>query len=991
MRVRPEVVSAVALSTALALVVLPAAEMIDPSSAFADPVVFADPAPGRIAYSSTDDYFQYLAATDDEGVEAPVLPQDVSPPSSSDEGDARAGLIAWVAEEDGRPILLTDGTTVTTVVPAVEGVYNYDPVISPDGTRIAFSMRDYRGGLGGSIHVWTINVDGSNPLPIRANETEPTESPTWSPDGESLAFSRWTATANDDIWTQHLGSGSRTRLTATVNADSDPTWSNDGLRIAFTAFGLYEDGEGNSITEIVSVPAGGGDVRRETYPFWPRASTEAVWAGPDSGIGSPIAFTSSSADGNTLGVYQRVAEGTVVEVSDLDDYTERHPFWSAELGKVGYTAGRQLPTSLIHTIQTDGADQQPFSDRWDDRDGDPVYSPDGTKLAFSRASGESADIVVADLVTGNETLLPGPRPGFGERFVDPAWSPDGRFIAFGREFMFFGQEEAPTPVSTIVVAELATGARTALPMATSPNEYNYSFDGEPSWDPVTSRLVFTRAWVPRGSGGEDPGGPILTVARAAFPEDTDTDLYLTAFPFPAGVPASQLTNDLGEDCGEVDCFDRGPAWSPADPAKIAFSRDFDTLNLVDPSSGAVTEIPVDNDSVSGVADPAWSPGALRLAFSGYQSEGPSSIFTMAAAGGEPTHLTSMPYYVGQPTWQPTADLMVTATADLGTIEYGMQDTLRVTVTNLGSVPSSPTVKLTIPPGLAVASITPDSGFCDPVLLTCTRGALAAQVPWVIVIVVTGVATGTHPVVADVTGTAFDPNPANNQAITRVTVGLPPNLALTGTITPSPGYVGGEKLVVTFTIQNTDEAFARQVTLDASFPVNLPPPISADPPACLVTNPCPIGDIEPSGTRTVTFTLDPTTAIDVNAVGVVNSFVTDPDPINNVAIVRVLVLQPVISTNPGLSAPGRVIQVHGENFPPGATVGFRWSIGISGGEQIVADANGKFDSPMLIFHREWPSARTINARHLGGQLFGSVKVPFLVVPGDQGPPDFVGRS
>ncbi|HEY1178895.1 MAG TPA: DUF11 domain-containing protein, partial [Phytomonospora sp.] len=331
------------------------------------------------------------------------------------------------------------------------------------------------------------------------------------------------------------------------------------------------------------------------------------------------------------------------------------------------------------------------------------------------------------------------------------------------------------------------------------------------------------------------------------------------------------------------------------------------------------------------------------------------------------------------------------TADLGTIEYGMQDTLRVTVTNLGSVPTVPNLKLTIPPGLAVASITPDSGFCAPVELTCTRDPLAAQVPWVIVIVVTGVATGTHPVIADVTGSAFDPNLANNQAITRVTVGLPPNLALSGSITPSPGYVGGEKLTVTFTIQNTDEAFARQVTLDASFPVSLPPPVSADPPACLVTNPCPIGDIEPGGTRIVTFLIDPIAAVDVNAVGVVNSFVTDPDPLNNVAVVRILVIQPIITTNPGLSPPGKVIQVHGENFPPGATIGFRWSEGISGGEQIVADAQGKFDSPMLIFHRERPANRTIDARHLGGQLFGSVQTPFLVVPGDQGPPNFVGRS
>lgn len=57
----------------------------------------------------------------------------------------------------------------------------YDPAWAPDGSKIAYVVRD-----GNQHDLWLMEADGSNP--VRLTGTGGNRAPTWSPDGQYLAF-----------------------------------------------------------------------------------------------------------------------------------------------------------------------------------------------------------------------------------------------------------------------------------------------------------------------------------------------------------------------------------------------------------------------------------------------------------------------------------------------------------------------------------------------------------------------------------------------------------------------------------------------------------------------------------------------------------------------------------------------------------------------------------------------------------------------------------
>ena len=96
--------------------------------------------------------------------------------------------------------------------------------------------------------------------------------PTWSPDGQSVAYASDRA-GNFDIWVQPVGGGEAIQLTNSPASDTQPAWSPKGDAIVFRS---ERDGGG-----LFIIPAGGGPERQLTSfgvnPQWSADGSEILF------------------------------------------------------------------------------------------------------------------------------------------------------------------------------------------------------------------------------------------------------------------------------------------------------------------------------------------------------------------------------------------------------------------------------------------------------------------------------------------------------------------------------------------------------------------------------------------------------------------------------------------------------------------------------------------------------------------------------------------
>lgn len=102
------------------------------------------------------------------------------------------------------------------------------PVLSPDGTRIAFG--EAPSGNDNNYEVSVINVDGTGYTNLTQSPGVDL-APSWSPDGTRIAFNSARA-GGAEIYTMKADGSDVTRVT-TSGLNLDPDWSPDGSRIAF--------------------------------------------------------------------------------------------------------------------------------------------------------------------------------------------------------------------------------------------------------------------------------------------------------------------------------------------------------------------------------------------------------------------------------------------------------------------------------------------------------------------------------------------------------------------------------------------------------------------------------------------------------------------------------------------------------------------------------------------------------------------------------------
>lgn len=251
---------------------------------------------------------------------------------------------------------------------------DHDPVWSPDGRSIAFTR--YPGG-----QLWVVQPDGSGLRQL----TDPPEgisdlSATWSSDSRRLAVQRLDAEDASSLYVIDVTDGTATRIVGQDLDPVEPVWSPDGRWIAF--FSPPAGGETGSV--YVVRPDGTGLVR-----LAPAARSGIAWSPDGAGLAyvGPAAPDAGDRDDETdirgLRLAEPEAHGLIADVRARD----HTPSWSPT-GLITFAA--MVPPegdSDVFSVAPDGSLVRPLTDSGTAHG--PVFPP---ATVQSDHSGTTADV-----------------------------------------------------------------------------------------------------------------------------------------------------------------------------------------------------------------------------------------------------------------------------------------------------------------------------------------------------------------------------------------------------------------------------------------------------------------------------------------------------------------------------------------------------------------------------------------------------------------------
>jgi len=443
-----------------------------------------------------------------------------------------------------------DGTKSTAVVSLGTGqvvrlatsvVFGTDySSLSPDGRHVAFIDL-----VDGNQDVFVASVDGSGRRRVTSGP-EPDRSPLWSPDGALLVYQN-----PNGMWALPMSGGAPTGAAYAVRGEplyAPAAWTRTGIyhvvqNIATKAYQIPVDPETGRQTgpeEQLAVPVGdelwlawspdmirmaigGWDNEMRlynrsqgsvtTFPMGAEFLPSNIWWSAD---GREVLFTTaarSRRDKGSTVFALNPADGKVRELFPRLD-SVNHLHLSPDGRKMTFIThlGMQGPKELrvadigrydgVVLASAPGPDG-PFSGR----NGQPVFSPDGTMVLFQRGRGGPQDYQASIWVASADGSTPARAIATtnGTFFLRPVWGPDGKFIAVV-------DMDVRNRTGVLAVVSVETGERSEVLSFVNRREVDPAEVDLKYWSPDGRYLGITRSagqyeyWVTTDVLGQSRGG-----------------------------------------------------------------------------------------------------------------------------------------------------------------------------------------------------------------------------------------------------------------------------------------------------------------------------------------------------------------------------------------------------------------------------------------------------------------------------------------------------
>ncbi len=242
------------------------------------------------------------------------------------------------------------------------GVWNLDPTWSPDGQRLAFaSNRAGRkiGAFADTSDIYVMNADGSNV--VRRTSGGYNVDPAWSPDGRTIAFTTLEQGSAGIAVIDAAGAQGPMVLLDRPGYDAQPSWSPDGQRITFTSDWRAYD----FVYDLYVMNADGSDVRELLVgPFLsadgPQFYYQSAWSPDGQQIAVQVCDNGWIICGSLSGIAVLNADGSGLRWL-VKDALQASPTWSPDGRTVVFSSSRcwECQSDLWFT-RADGSAEGPI-------------------------------------------------------------------------------------------------------------------------------------------------------------------------------------------------------------------------------------------------------------------------------------------------------------------------------------------------------------------------------------------------------------------------------------------------------------------------------------------------------------------------------------------------------------------------------------------------------------------------------------------------------